>query len=304
MEPTPSGVSVGGRYLRVGGRRLFLREAHPLGRCEGTVLLLHGWVGTSSWMFRHVLPQLGCHFRAIAPDLPGFGRSQPLEGRPTVDAYTRFLEELATALGLARFHLVGASVGGTFAITYASRHPERVGRLVLVGPVYRGAYLPRRLHLVFKLVDRPGLREVVPKAPIKWWLIVRRLDMGRDTRHLSPEDKRLMAQDIMRVPNQTLINVARQLLRLDLTQEVRRIRAPTLILDGEEGRMVPAWASRELATLIPGARCHIVPHCGHNLLLERPREFLSQALPFLREGTIGPEGGLGYNWCGLKGGER
>ncbi len=269
-----------------------MREARPLGPCQGAVVLLHGWVGTSSWMFRHVLPHLGGHLWAIAPDLPGFGRSQPLEGRPSVHAYTSFLAQLTEALGLGRFHLVGASVGGTFAITFASHYPERVGRLVLVGPVHRGAHLPRRFHLVFQLVDRPGLRELVPKAPIKWWLIVRRLDMGRDTRHLLPEDKRLMAQDIMRVPNQTLINVARQLLRLDLTREARRIRAPTLILDGEEGRMVPARSSQELAALIPAARCHIVPHCGHNLLLEKPQEFLSLALPFLQEGTVGLERGL------------
>jgi 2-hydroxymuconate-semialdehyde hydrolase len=285
MGPAPAAIH--GRFLEVRGRRVFLREARPPTPHEGIVMLLHGWVGTSSWMFRHILPQLGQHLWAIAPDLPGFGRSQPLPGRPTVDAYTSFLADLAEALGLGRFHLVGASVGGTIAINFASKHPERVGRLVVVSPIHKGSYLPRRFHLIFRLVDRPGLRELVPKAPIKWWLIVRRLDMGRDTRHLLPEDRRLMARDIMRVPNQTLISVGRQVLRMDLEREARRIRAPTLIMDGAEGRMVPPRSSEELARLIPGARLHIVPDCGHNLLLERPQEFLSLALPFLRWGAIG-----------------
>ncbi len=284
MGPAPAGIH--GRFLEVRGRRVFLREARPL-TSEGVVMLLHGWVGTSSWVFRHILPQLGHHLWAIAPDLPGFGRSQPLPGRPTLDAYTSFIADLAEALGLARFHLVGASVGGTIAINFASKYPERVGRLVMVSPIHKGSYLPRRFHLIFRLVDRPGLREMVPKAPIKWWLIIRHLDMGRDTRHLLPEDRRLMARDIMRVPNQTLISVGRQVLRLDLEREARRIRAPTLILDGAEGRMVPPSSSEELARLIPGARLHIAPDCGHNLLLERPEEFLSLALPFLRERDIG-----------------
>jgi len=276
------GVAIRGRYLTLAGRRLFLREAAHTAAAQAHLVLLHGWVGTSSWMFRHVLPELGRHFHTYAPDLPGFGRSQPLPRRPTVDDYIQHLRSLLDALGIDRCHLVGASVGGTFALAFASRYPERVGRLVLVGPVYRGADLPRRFHLVFQLVDWPGLVDLIPKAPIKWWVVVRRLDMARDTRHLSPEDRRLMARDVMRVPNQTLVNVARQLLRLDLTPEARRVCCPTLVLDGEDARMVPARSSLRLASIIPGATCRIVPDCGHNLLLERPDAFLELALPFLK----------------------
>ncbi len=286
------GVAIRGRYLTLGGRRLFLREAAPTVSVHAHLLLLHGWVGTSSWMFRHVLPELGRHFHAYAPDLPGFGRSQPLPRRPTLDDYVTHLQRLLDALGVDRCHLVGASVGGTFALAFASRYPERVGRLVLVGPVWRGADLPRRFHLLFQLVDWPGLVDVIPKAPIKWWMVVRRLDMARDTRHLSPEDRRLMARDIMRVSNQTLVNVARQLLRLDLGQEARRVCAPTLVLDGEEARMVPARSSQRLASLLPDARCHIVPACGHNLLLERPEAFLAAAVPFLKGEPSCQTGGM------------
>ncbi len=276
------GVAVRGRHLGIWGRRLFLREAAPIAPAHAHALLLHGWVGTSSWMFRHVLPELGRHFHAYAPDLPGFGRSQPLSRRPALDDYVRLLRDLLDDLDVDRCHVVGASVGGTLALAFASRYPERVGRLVLVGPVWRGADLPRRFHLLFRLVDWPGLVDVIPKAPIKWWMVVRRLDMARDTRHLSPEDRRLMARDVMRVSNQTLVNVARELLRLDLTREARRVCAPTLVLDGEEARMVPARASVRLASAIPSARCHIVAGCGHNLVLERPDAFLELALPFLK----------------------
>lgn len=270
-----------GRTLDIGGRRVFLREAIPHTPTPETLVLLHGWVGTSSWMFRHLMPELGARYHTIAPDLPGFGRSRVMTEVPSIEAYTDFLCRLADALELDRFHLVGVSVGGTIALAFAHRYPERVRKLCLQGPVYRASDLPRRFRLLYDVLGRTGLIEIVPKTPIKWWFIVRRLDMGRDTRHLSPEDRREMGRDILRVPNETLVEVARQLLTLDLTDTARRICVPTLVLDGAEARLVPAKASRHLSRLIPGARCHIIPDAGHNLALEKPREFLDLLLPFL-----------------------
>ena len=270
-----------GRTLDIDGRRVFLREAVPHTSAPEALVLLHGWVGTSSWMFRHMMPELGARYHTIAPDLPGFGRSRTLAEIPSIGAYADFLGRLADTLEIDRFHLVGVSVGGTVALTFADRYPERVQKLCLQGPVYRASDLPRRFRFMYDLLGRTGLIEIVPKLPIKWWFIVRRLDMGRDTRHLSADDRRQMGRDVLRVPNETLIEVARQLLTLDLTETARRICVPTLVLDGAEARLVPAKASRQLSRLIPGARCHIVPDAAHNLALEKPREFLELLLPFL-----------------------
>ncbi|KKL69733.1 hypothetical protein LCGC14_2111960 [marine sediment metagenome] len=278
---TPSTFAYRGRTLDLDGRRVFLREAIPSTPTPETLVLLHGWVGTSSWMFRHMMPELGARYHTIAPDLPGFGRSRTLADIPSIDAYADFLHRLADALEIDRFHLVGVSVGGTIALAFAHRYPERVRKLCLQGPVYRASDLPHRFRLLYDVLGRTGLIEIVPKMPIKWWFIVRRLDMGRDTRHLSPEDRREMGRDILRVPNETLVEVARQLLTLDMTDTARRICVPTLVLDGAEARLVPAKASRHLSRLIPGARCHIIPDAGHNLALEKPREFLDLLLPFL-----------------------
>jgi len=279
----PSASAYRERTLDLDGRRVFFREAVPSSPTPEALILLHGWVGTSSWMFRHVLPELGSRYHTIAPDLPGFGRSRTLADVPSIDAYTDFLCRLADALEIDRFHLAGVSVGGTIALNLAHRYPERVQKLCLQGPVYRSTDLPRRFRLLYDILGRTGLIEVIPKMPIKWWFIVRRLDMGRDTRHLSAADRRQLARDIMRVPNETLIEVARQLLKLDMTDTARRICVPTLVLDGEEARLVPAKASRHLSRLIPGARCHIVPGAAHNLALEKPREFLDQLLGFLAD---------------------
>src|SRR3970040_288633 len=171
------------RTLSLSGRSAFFREATPNGESQGSLILLHGWIGTSSWMFRHVLPQLGRRYHTIAPDLPGFGRSQTLEETPSVNGYREFMRQLADELAIDRFHLVGVSVGGTTALNFAHRYPERVLKLVLQGPVYRATDLPRRFRMTYDLLGRiPVITDLIPKTPIKWWFFVRRLDMGRDTR--------------------------------------------------------------------------------------------------------------------------
>ena len=270
------------RETTLNGRRAFLREATPLAESQGSLILLHGWIGTSSWMFRHVLPELGARHHTIAPDLPGFGRSQTLAETPSIEGYREFVRALADELAIDRFHLIGVSVGGTVALDFAHRYPERVLKLVVQGPVWRATDLPRRFRFTYDLLGRiPVITDLIPKTPVKWWFFIRRLDMGRDTRHLSAADRRQLSRDILRVPNETLLDVGRELLHIDMTEIARRIVLPTLVMDGSEARMVPASASRELSRLIPGAQWRVVRNAGHNAAIEKPRQFLEAVLPFL-----------------------
>jgi pimeloyl-ACP methyl ester carboxylesterase len=270
------------RVTTLNGRHAFFREATPAAGSQGSLILLHGWIGTSSWMFRHVLPELGARYHTIAPDLPGFGRSQALPAAPSIEGYREFVRALADELGIDRFHLVGVSVGGTVALDFAHRYPERVLKLVVQGPVWRATDLPRRFRFTYDLLGRiPVITDLIPKTPVKWWFFIRRLDMGRDTRHLSKADRRQLSRDILRVPNETLLDVGRELLHIDMTDLARRIVLPTLVMDGSEARMVPASASRELSRLIPDAQWRVVRNAGHNAAIEKPRQFLDAVLPFL-----------------------
>jgi pimeloyl-ACP methyl ester carboxylesterase len=288
-ETGAAGCTIEHRTLTLNGRRAFFREATPKGEPLGSLILLHGWIGTSSWMFRHVLPGLGSRYHVVAPDLPGFGRSQTLMDVPSIEGYREFVRQLADELGIDRFHLVGVSGGGTVALDFAHRYPERVTKLVIQGPVYRATDLPRRFRMTYDLLGRiPVITDLIPKTPIKWWFFVRRLDFGRDTRHLSDDDKRQLGRDILRVPNETLLDVGRELLDIDLTEMARRIVVPTLVMDGSEARMVPPTASRELSRIIPGARWRVIRDAGHNAAIEKPREFLMATLGFLEEGPPAP----------------
>src|SRR5689334_25038247 len=102
-----------------------------------TVVLLHGGgPGASAWSnFGPNVPVFAKHFHVLAVDQPGYGRSAAgeLKSHFFTHAADR-LAELLDELNVERVHLVGNSLGGGTAVRFALRHPDRAGRLVLMGP--------------------------------------------------------------------------------------------------------------------------------------------------------------------------
>ncbi|MEQ8659287.1 MAG: alpha/beta hydrolase [Gammaproteobacteria bacterium] len=113
-------------------------DAHRLPYLTGgqgePLLLLHGFGGNKDhWTM--IAPHLTRHFRVYAPDLPGFGDATRHDDADySLDAQLARIAALADALGLARFHLGGSSMGGYLAAHFAARHPERVISLWLLAP--------------------------------------------------------------------------------------------------------------------------------------------------------------------------
>src|SRR4029450_4357612 len=106
-----------------------------------TILMLHGNAESGAVWYGWV-PTLARRYRVVRPDMRGFGDSTPMRRDfpwtldVLIDDYARLLD----ALGVARFHLVGAKVGGTVARAFAARRPARVTTLTVVGtpPPLRG----------------------------------------------------------------------------------------------------------------------------------------------------------------------
>jgi pimeloyl-ACP methyl ester carboxylesterase len=128
LPVSPSAVSI--RRVQADGVSIFYREAgNP---SAPAILLLHGFP-SSSHMFRDLIPRLACHYRVVAPDLPGFGFTDVPEHRAyayrfadlahTVDAFTE-------ALGLSRYALYVFDYGAPVGLRLAMAHPERVTALI------------------------------------------------------------------------------------------------------------------------------------------------------------------------------
>jgi len=181
---------------------------------------------------------------------------------------------LADALGLARFDVVGVSLGGMIAQTLASRWPQRVRSLVSImssaGP--RTAPWPHP-SVLWRFLQPPP-QDADPQRRLDHFVALMQL-LGNI--HDAAELQRLrerLGLALQRAYNPA--GSARQLLAVladpDRSEEIARIRCPTLILHGGSDPLVPAGAARHLARLLPQARLEIIPGMGHYLpLSDLPR---------------------------------
>lgn len=118
-------------YVGEPGRQIHYHEAGT-GRA---VLLLHS-APRSSRAFRMMLPTIGQRFHGIAPDLPGFGQSDPVEGEVTIEALADDMISLLDRLGISQADVFGYHTGNKVAAAMAASHPSRVRRLILCGQIH------------------------------------------------------------------------------------------------------------------------------------------------------------------------
>ena len=118
------------RKVDVDGFNIFYREAGP--KAAPVLLLLHGFP-SAGHMFRDLIPQLSNQFRLIAPDLPGFGRSDMPERTKfnyTFDNIAGVIERFTELIALGRFALYVFDYGAPTGFRLAMRHPERISAII------------------------------------------------------------------------------------------------------------------------------------------------------------------------------
>src|SRR6516225_10448119 len=152
-------------------------------RVSETILLLHGNAESGIAWYGWV-PNLARRFRVVRPDMRGFGASTPMprDFPWTLDIVIDDFVRLMDALGIVRFHLVGAKIGGTIARAFAARRPQRVITLTVVGtppPLRVGA--EERVPELIGHLERYGVEDWArqtmnnrlgsgfPSAGVEWW---------------------------------------------------------------------------------------------------------------------------------------
>lgn len=245
-------------YVQVADLRIYYQEA---GQGEPLVLL-HGSTGVIA---RHWLPQLAGlapYCRVLALDLRGHGRTN--NPAPELD-FRQMAEDVAgfcAALGLARYHLCGFSMGAVLGLYLALAYPERVGSLLLLGACYQatGSTLVRGDTFVPEKIER--------EEP-EWAAALQ----ANHAAVYGPDYWRTLCQQLsvawMRQP--------------DLErEELRRIACPTLVARGDRDDVMALEQSLDLWREIPGAELFIAPGAPHMFHTERAALFNAVALDFLR----------------------
>lgn len=265
------------RTAQAGAIRLHYHEAG-----EGPVLvLLHGGgPGASAWSnWKQNLEAFSGRFRTLLVDQPGYGRSDKPVVRGGMWAYyAGAVRDLLDTLGIARASLIGNSLGGGTALKLAIDHPDRVDRLVLMGPA--GGMLP-----IFSAWPSEGLRTLLsfyaPPGPSreKMQAIIEALTFDPskvdpdvlEERYLAAVDPEAMAtaQAVFRaVQSGEAVMVAEELWR-----DLHRIPHRTLITWGREDRVLPLDGALFMTRYIRDARLHVFPNCGHWAQVEHRVEF-------------------------------
>lgn len=273
------------RLVRVGARDIAVTER---GAGEAVVLLHGGGPGASGMSnYARNVDALAQRFRVIVPDLPGYGRSsKDIDQSDPFGDLAGAVRGLLDALGIDRAHLVGNSYGGAAALRLTLDRPDRVGRLVLMGP--GGIGTTRR-------PPTPGLKRLLAyyggegptRAKLERFI---RDDLVYDGSAVPAEmiEERYQASiDPEVVANPPLRRPAglRTLLRMDLLRDTRLSRAatPTLVLWGADDKVNRPSGGLLLAERMPRCDLYLVAGTGHWVQWERPDLFNSLTAAFLSE---------------------
>jgi len=208
--------------------------------------------------------------RLIAPSHPGFGKSALPEWLDRPDDIAVLYLELLDALGIARTELVGCSLGGWIAAELAALAPERVTKLVLVGPA--GVKVGRGDKL-----DVPDIW-AMPQDEVNKLVFHDPAKMAMDPAKLSDEQLTIMLRNR---ETTALLTWEPWMHNPKLKHRLHRVRAPVLFVRGASDGMMSAAYVEGYAKLLPSARVVTIPASGHAPQIETPAAFAAAVLPFL-----------------------
>lgn len=281
--PVEQLVDADSKFVNVNGINIHYKT---YGQGEPTFILLHGF-GASVFSWREVVEPLAQYGTVIAYDRPAFGLTErPLEWegespygpQAQVDIVLGLMDEL----GVEKAILVGNSAGGTVSMQVALQHPERVEALILVdAAVYAGGGAPSWSRPILKT---PQMNHVGP-------LIARQLQaQGVEFIKTAWHDPSKITQDIFdgyQKPLQ-IANWDKALWQLTVASEesglverLAEITMPTLVITGDDDRIVPTEQSLRLADELPNAELKVIAQSGHLPHEEKPVEFMQAVTEFL-----------------------
>jgi len=240
------------------------------------VLMLMG-LGGEHHAWDLVRPDLA-RYRLVLPDNRDAGASDEASGPYTLDDMASDTLAVMDALGIERFHVVGASMGGAIAQRLALQAPTRVATLVLLGTWGRTDPFLATILESWRLMAERLSAEALFRAQTPWAFTYRFFQ------HPSPEVRAWQAALAERGLLKSVPAYQRQIdacLAHDALDVVPLLRTPALVLVGEDDILTPPRYSRALAAALPGGEVMLVPATGHALFLETPKPCTERILRFL-----------------------
>jgi len=275
-----------GEVVAVGRHRLHVR--HTPGDTGTTAVYVHG-LGGSSTNWTDLSTQLAGYADGFSPDLPGFGRSEPVEGYDfSIVSHARTIIAYLEGLGRGAVHLAGNSMGGAVSLVVAAVRPDLVRTLTLVSPAmpdlrpsFRRVSDPRLPFTLLPFVGPAFQRQLDALSPRQRTDQLMRLCFAEPT--LVPEHRIVESMEegayMGRTPygNAALNGSTLSLFRMWVTSGAMSmwkllplVQAPSLVVWGAEDRLISVRRAPRTARLLPRGRLLVLPRTGHVAQMERP----------------------------------
>lgn len=222
------------------------------------IVFLHGW-GQNIEMMRPVGDNLEKEYHITIIDLPGFGRSEEPKYVFSLFDYVELLHQLLIELEIKKPILAGHSFGGKISLLYASKYD--VEKLILFGSPFRPGLkkMPLKTKILKSIKKLPGMEKLASEA--------KKHIGSTDYRNASPLMRKIMVDHV----------------NLDITEEVKEIKAPTIIIWGDLDQAVPLQEAYVLENLISDSAVIVYEGCTHYAYLERLGQTVNIIKSFIKE---------------------
>jgi 3-oxoadipate enol-lactonase/4-carboxymuconolactone decarboxylase len=254
-------------FVRTGDITAHVQIDGPPG---ATPLLLIHSLGTTSDVWEPQTDSLARSFRVIRPDLRGHGLTELTEGPYSIDQLAQDMLALLDALGVAKAHVGGLSIGGLVAQAMASLAPERVASLILCDTAM--AIPPAQNWL-----DRAAAVRASGMAPIAETVLARWVTPA----FASSAEAAGLRTMLLRTPAEGYAAAAEAIAAADLTARTRALTHPTLVLVGDQDQATPLASAEALRDAIAGAKLVVITGGAHIPNAEQAAQVTAAITEFL-----------------------
>ncbi len=244
---------------------------------EGSpVVILSHSLASSLIMWEPQLKALEPHFKVLRYDIRGHGESDVTKGPYTLELLSDDVVGLLDNLGIDRVHWVGLSLGGMIGQSFALNHPDRLISLVLCDTTAR---IPEEAQPLWeeriKTASEKGLSALLDETMERWF--------SSSFIEKNPPILSTIRKQFLLTPLESYLGCVYAVRKIDYLDQLSKIKIPTLIMVGENDIGTPISASEAIHERIENSKLVIIRSAKHLSNVEKPEEFNSTLLAFLKE---------------------
>jgi len=251
--------------VRTGTRRIHYDLAGPSD--APVVCLAHSLSSDSGVWSEQVSPLLDRGWQVLRLDMRGHGGSDSGPGNYTMSALAADVVRVLDFLGLAQMHFVGVSIGGMIGQTLGIEHGHRLLSLTLCGTSPKS--VPGGMSMWearFAAIRAANSAEPLADDTMRRWFT-------DDFKLRCPSRWKQVRETIASTTPEGYFGGAAAIIGFDVLSQLPNVKAPTLVICGDDDPGTPPEGNRTIANLIPGARYHEIPNARHIPMLEHPDTF-------------------------------